>query len=247
LSRLVLYARLVRLDKPVGIWLLLWPTLTGLWLAAAGPPRLKYLLVFIAGTVLMRSAGCALNDAADATIDRHVKRTAARVVAQGAVSRREAVAVSAVLAAAAAALLPLLNWASFWVALLALFVALSYPLFKRFFPLPQAWLGIAFSMGIPLAFVALQGRVPATAGLLFAANLFYVVGYDTIYAMVDRDDDLRLGVHSSAIFFGRFEVLAVRLCYAAYLGLLLVLGGLLQATWPYYAALGGASLLAQPR
>jgi 4-hydroxybenzoate polyprenyltransferase len=232
--RAALYARLVRLDKPVGILLLLWPTLTALWIASAGMPALALVLVFSAGTVLMRSAGCAVNDAADSDFDRHVKRTAQRVVAAGQVSRREALGVGMALALASALLLLPLNPLSRLLAVCALAVAFSYPLLKRFFPLPQGYLAIAFSFGIPMAFAAVQDRVPALAWWLMAANLFWVVAYDTEYAMVDRDDDLRIGVRSSAILFGRADVAAVMACYGLHFSLLLLAGRLADLSWPFY-------------
>jgi len=216
-ERLRLYGQLTRIDRPVGVLLLLWPTLTALWFAARGWPGLKLLAIFVAGTWLMRSAGCAINDVADRRFDAHVKRTAGRVVATGQVSSGEALAVAAVLAAAAASLLIWLNAAARLAALAAVLTAAGYPYFKRFFALPQAMLGIAFSFGIPVAFCAVQGRLPAVALWMVAANFFWVIAYDTEYAMVDRDDDVRLGLHSSAILFGRADVAMVAVCYAVYL------------------------------
>jgi 4-hydroxybenzoate polyprenyltransferase len=233
-ARLVMYARLTRIDKPVGTLLLLWPTLTALWLASRGEPTLLHLAIFIAGTFLMRSAGCAINDVADRDFDGHVKRTADRVVASGQVAAAEAVLVSLALTLLAALLLIPLNALSFALALLGVVVAASYPLFKRFFPLPQAYLAIAFSFGIPMAFAAVQGTVPALGWWLFAANLFWVMAYDTEYAMVDRDDDLRIGVKSSAILFGRADVAAVMACYGAYFSGLLMVGALGRLAWPFY-------------
>jgi 4-hydroxybenzoate polyprenyltransferase len=219
-ARLGLYARLVRLDKPIGIYLLLWPTLDALWIAARGWPGIERVLIFCAGTVLTRSAGCAINDVADRRFDGAVARTAGRVLAQGLLGTREALCVGAALALAAALLLPLLDRAVIPLALAAVAISVSYPYFKRFFPLPQAYLGIAFSLGIPMAFAAVQADVPPLGWCLFAANLFWVVAYDTEYAMVDRSDDLRLGIRSSAILFGRGDVAAVALCYGTYLGML---------------------------
>jgi 4-hydroxybenzoate polyprenyltransferase len=216
-SRLAGYLRLTRLDKPIGIALLLWPTLDALWMAADGHPGWSLTVIFCVGTVLMRSAGCAINDVADRRFDGQVQRTAGRPLAVGEISAREALLVAAALAAAAALLLPLMNPAATPLALLAVPIAASYPYFKRFFPLPQAYLGIAFSFGIPMAYAAVQGAVPDRAWWLMLANLFWVVAYDTEYAMVDRPDDLRIGIRSSAIFFGRADVAAVALCYAAYL------------------------------
>lgn len=243
-ARLPLYVRLTRLDKPVGTLLLLWPTLTALWIAADGAPSAMLVTIFVIGTFLMRSAGCAVNDAADAHYDAHVKRTADRVVARGLVSRREAIAVAFVLAAGAALLLPFLNVAALKLAFVAVAIAASYPLTKRFFPVPQLYLGIAFSFGIPMAFAAVLGTVPIIGWLLYVANAFWVIAYDTEYAMVDRDDDLRLDIRSSAIFFGRFDVAAVVVSYAAFVFLLLYIGSLLRAMWPFYAGCAVAATLA---
>jgi 4-hydroxybenzoate polyprenyltransferase len=239
-ERLVLYGRLIRIDKPVGTLLLLWPTLTALWIASDGPPRAMHLAIFVAGTLLMRSAGCAINDVADRDFDGHVKRTAERVVSSGQVSVPEALAVFFVLLAASAMLLLPLNALTFWLAVAGSVVATTYPLFKRFFPLPQAWLAIAFSFGIPMAFAAVRGEVPPIGWWLFAANLFWVLAYDTEYAMVDRDDDIRIGLRSSAILFGRADVAAVMGCYAAHLLLLAAIGVVLRLGWPFYAGLAAA-------
>jgi 4-hydroxybenzoate polyprenyltransferase len=226
---------LTRLDKPVGTLLLLWPTLTALWIAADGTPSAWLVAVFVTGTFLMRSAGCAINDAADAHYDAHVKRTADRVVARGLVSRREAIGVAAVLAVCAALLLPLLNAAAIQLAFIAVAIAATYPLAKRYIPIPQLYLGVAFSFGIPMAFAAVLGLVPVVGWLLMLANAFWVIAYDTEYAMVDRDDDLRLRIKSSAIFFGRFDVIAVMTSYAAFLVSLLIVGAAIDARWPFYA------------
>ena len=243
-ARLPLYASLTRLDKPVGTLLLLWPTLTALWIAADGTPSALLVAVFVTGTLLMRSAGCAVNDAADANYDAHVKRTADRVVARGLVGRREAIAVAAALAACAALLLPLLNAAAVQLAFIAVAIAATYPLAKRFVPIPQLYLGVAFSFGIPMAFAAVSGAVPAVGWLLMFANAFWVIAYDTEYAMVDRDDDLRLGLKSSAIFFGRFDVLAVMASYGAFLALLVLIGNMINAGWPFYAGCAVVAALA---
>jgi 4-hydroxybenzoate polyprenyltransferase len=243
-GRLALYSSLLRLDKPVGTLLLLWPTLTALWIATAGQPSFELVAVFVAGTLLMRSAGCAINDAADFRYDAQVKRTAQRVVAQGLVSPREAVAVATLLAGLSALLLLALNDAALRLAIAAVAIAATYPLFKRFFPVPQLYLGIAFSFGIPMAFAAVQGSVPAVGWWLFLANNFWVVAYDTEYAMVDRDDDLRVGIKSSAIFFGRADVAVVMACYGAYLSLLILLGNAIGARWPFYAGCAVAFVFA---
>jgi 4-hydroxybenzoate polyprenyltransferase len=239
-GRLSLYASLLRLDKPVGTLLLLWPTLTALWIASSGRPALGLLAVFVIGTFLMRSAGCAINDAADFRYDAQVKRTAQRVVAQGLISPREAVAVSTLLAGLSALLLLFLNDEAMRLAIAAVAIAATYPLFKRFFPVPQLYLGVAFSFGIPMAFAAVQGEVPTIGWWLFLANNFWVVAYDTEYAMVDRDDDLRVGIKSSAIFFGRADVAVTMACYGAYLSLLLLLGNAIDAGWPFYLGCGVA-------
>ena len=243
-ERLFLYGRLIRLDKPVGTLLLLWPTLTALWIASDGPPSALHLAIFAAGTVLMRSAGCAINDVADREFDGHVKRTADRVVSSGKVSVPEALAVFLLLLAASALLLVPLNALTFWLAVAGSVVATTYPLFKRFFPLPQAWLAIAFSFGIPMAFAAVRGEVPMLGWWLFTANLFWVLAYDTEYAMVDRDDDLRIGLRSSAILFGRADVAAVMGCYAAHLLLLAAIGVVLRLSWPFFVGWAAALAIA---
>jgi 4-hydroxybenzoate polyprenyltransferase len=243
-ARLPLYASLTRLDKPVGTLLLLWPTLTALWIAADGTPNATLLVIFVAGTFLMRSAGCAINDAADARFDAHVKRTANRVVARGLVSQREAIAVAVALAIGAAVLLPFLNTAAVQLAFIGVAIAATYPLAKRFMPIPQLYLGVAFSFGIPMAFAAVLGTVPAIGWLLMLANACWVLAYDTEYAMVDRDDDLRLNIKSSAIFFGRFDVVAVMASYGAFLLLLVIIGRMMDAGWPFYAGCAIAAALA---
>ena len=243
-ARLPLYASLTRLDKPVGTLLLLWPTLTALWVAADGAPSAMLVAIFVVGTFLMRSAGCAINDAADARFDAHVKRTANRVVARGLVSQREAIAVAVALAIGAAVLLPFLNMAAVQLAFIAVVIAATYPLAKRFVPIPQLYLGVAFSFGIPMAFAAVLETVPVVGWLLTLANAFWVLAYDTEYAMVDRDDDLRLGIKSSAIFFGRFDVVAVMASYGAFLLLLVIIGRMIDAGWPFYAGCAIAAALA---
>jgi 4-hydroxybenzoate polyprenyltransferase len=224
MQKLLLYVRLTRLDRPIGILLLLWPTLWALWIAAAGHVSLVNLLIFVAGTVLMRSAGCAVNDYADRDFDRHVKRTAERPVTSGVVSPHEALLVAAVLALLAALLIVPFNRLTWLLALAALVIAASYPYTKRFLAIPQAYLGIAFGFGIPMAFAAVTNRVPALAWVLLLANVFWAVAYDTEYAMVDRDDDVRIGIRTAALTFGSADVLAVMLCYAFTLALLFVAG-----------------------
>jgi len=213
-DRLISYAYLIRLDKPIGILLLLWPTLWALWLASGGVPDLKILLIFVAGTFLMRSAGCAINDYADRNFDRHVQRTQARPVTSGKISGKEAVLIAAILALIAFLLIQTLNGYTKKLSVLALAVAFIYPFTKRFFAIPQAVLGIAFGFGIPMAYAAILNTIPLEAWILFIGNIFWAIAYDTAYAMVDREDDLRLGLRTSAITFGQFEVLAIAISYA---------------------------------
>ena len=222
--KLALYAKLVRLDKPIGSLLLLWPTLSALWLASAGKPSLQLILIFSLGTVLMRSAGCAVNDYADQEFDKHVKRTADRPLTSGKISGREALLIATLFALLSFALILPLNDLTKLLSLVAVLIAASYPYFKRFFALPQAYLGIAFGFGIPMAYAAVQNTVPNQAWLLLLANIFWALAYDTEYAMVDRDDDLKIGIRTSAITFGRFDVIAVMLCYAASLSLITWVG-----------------------
>ncbi|MEY3474934.1 MAG: hypothetical protein RL087_1392 [Pseudomonadota bacterium] len=259
MKRLNLYLNLIRWDRPAGWLLLLWPSLSALWIAADGFPGWHLVLVFVLGTILMRSAGCCVNDVADRDFDRHVKRTAQRPVTSGAVSVKEALAVGAVLALAAFGLVLTTNPPTVLLSFAALAITLVYPYAKRVVSMPQAVLGLAFSFGIPMAFSAAQGgrewglaavgaAVPWQAWALLASNAFWVLAYDTEYAMVDRDDDLRIGMKTSAITLGRFDVAAVMGFYAAYLlswallGRALGLGGLFllgvaaaaaQAAWHY--------------
>ena len=211
------YLQLIRWDRPAGWFLLLWPTLSALWIASGGFPGWHLLTVFTLGTVLMRSAGCCINDVADRDFDRHVKRTADRPVTSGAVSVKEALLLGAALALAAFALVLTTNTAAVMWSFAALAVTLVYPYAKRYVAMPQAVLGVAFSFGIPMAFAAVQGHVPLLAWLLLLGNLFWVLAYDTEYAMVDRDDDLKIGMKTSAITLGRFDVAAVMLSYFLYL------------------------------
>jgi len=224
LSKLELYFRLVRLDKPIGTVLLLWPTLAALWLASGGVPDWKLLLIFSLGTFLMRSAGCAVNDYADQDFDKHVKRTAERPITSGRVSGKEALLIAAGLSLLAFLLIQPLNALVKQLSVAALVIAGTYPYFKRFFAIPQAYLGIAFGFGMPMAFAAVQGTVPPVAWLLLVGNVFWAVAYDTEYAMVDRDDDLKIGIKTSAITFGRFDVAAIMLCYGVHLAILLLVG-----------------------
>ena len=243
-SRLSLYLDLIRWDRPAGSLLLLWPTLSALWIAANGFPGWHLLLVFTAGTFLMRSAGCAVNDVADREVDKHVKRTANRPVTSGAISSKSALLFGAVLALLAFALVLTTNMATMLWSFAALAVTVFYPFTKRFFSMPQAVLGVAFSFGIPMAFAAAQGQVPASAWWLLLGNGFWVLAYDTEYAMVDRDDDLKVGIKTSAITLGRFDVAGVMLFYAAYLLVWAAVGMNLRMGWPYFAGLVVAALVA---
>ena len=210
-----LYLDLIRWDRPAGWLLLLWPSLYALWIAAGGFPGWHLLAVFTLGTILMRSAGCCVNDVADREFDRHVKRTAQRPVTSGKVSVREALVLGAVLALLAFGLVLTTNAATIGWSFAALAIAIAYPYAKRVVSMPQAVLGVAFSFGIPMAFAAVQGRVPLLAWVLLLGNLFWVLAYDTEYAMVDRDDDLRIGIKTSAITLGHADVPVVMACYAA--------------------------------
>ncbi|HMA06355.1 MAG TPA: 4-hydroxybenzoate octaprenyltransferase [Ramlibacter sp.] len=218
-EKFALYLDLIRWNRPAGWLLLLWPTLGALWIAAHGFPGWHLLAVFTLGTFLMRSAGCCANDVADREFDRHVKRTAQRPVTRGAISVREALTLGAVLALVAFGLVLTTNAAAIAWSFAALAITLVYPYAKRFVSMPQAVLGIAFSFGIPMAFAAVQSRVPLLAWVLLLGNLFWVLAYDTEYAMVDRDDDLRIGMKTSAITLGRADVPVIMLCYAAYLAI----------------------------
>lgn len=216
-ERLDAYEQLMRLDKPIGILLLLWPTLWALWLAAPGVLRLDVLLIFLVGTVLMRSAGCVINDYADRNLDPQVKRTRDRPLATGQVKPVEALVLAAVLLLLAFVLVLQLHRLAIYLSFVGLAVTVIYPFLKRFFVFPQAVLGIAFSFGIPMAYAAQRGTVPVEAWVMMAATLFWIIAYDTEYAMVDRDDDIRIGVHSSAILLGRHDVAAVMTCHAVFL------------------------------
>jgi 4-hydroxybenzoate polyprenyltransferase len=243
-DRLDLYEKLMRLDKPIGILLLLWPTLWALWLSADGRPEWAVVLVFTLGTVLMRSAGCVINDYADRDFDRHVERTKERPLTAGRVTTKEALALFGFLCLLAFALvLVLAKPLVIWLSIPAVFLAASYPFTKRFFAIPQAYLGIAFGFGIPMAYAAHLGNVPAEAWWLLLANVFWAVAYDTEYAMVDRDDDLKIGIKTSAITFGRFDVAAVMLCYAATLALIAWVGSAYALGWPFYVGLAVAAVI----
>jgi 4-hydroxybenzoate polyprenyltransferase len=244
-ARLDAYEKLVRLDKPVGILLLLWPTLWGLWLAAGAVPDWRLLWIFFLGTVLMRSAGCALNDWADRAFDPHVERTRARPLAAGTIHPEEAVLVAAILALAAFMLVVWSqNLLTTALAVVAAVIAAVYPFTKRFLAVPQAWLGMCFGFGIPMAFAAQTGEVPALAWWLWTANIFWTLAYDTEYAMVDRDDDLKIGIKTSAILFGRFDLAAVAACYAIFLAMMARIGAWQGYGAFYYAGLAAGALIA---
>jgi 4-hydroxybenzoate polyprenyltransferase len=241
-SRLGLYLALIRWHRPAGSYLLLWPTLSALWIAANGFPGWHLLAVFVLGTFLMRSAGCAVNDVADRDFDKHVKRTAQRPVTSGAVSVREALWLGAALALAAFALVLTTNAAAIGWSFVAAAIAVVYPFTKRFFSMPQAVLGVAFSFGIPMAFAAVQAQVPALAWWLLLGNLFWVLAYDTEYAMVDRDDDLKIGIKTSAITLGRFDVAGVMAAYGLYLVVWAALGFSIGLRLPLAAGMCAAAV-----
>jgi len=233
----------MRLDKPIGILLLLWPTLWALWIAGEGRPYWLLACIFILGTVLMRSAGCVINDVADRKFDGQVERTQLRPLAAGEVSVKEALMLAAALSLTAFVFVLFLNRLTILLSFAALFLAASYPFTKRFFAIPQAYLGIAFGFGIPMAFASETGTIPMVAWLMLLANMFWAIAYDTEYAMVDKEDDLKIGIHSSAIFFGRYDVVAIMSCYAAMLTILAVVGFMLKLAWPYFMGLGVAAML----
>ena len=245
IERLDLYERLMRLDKPIGILLLLWPTLWALWLSSWGTPSWIVVWIFVLGTVLMRSAGCVINDLADRKFDPHVARTKDRPLASGKVSIREALVLFFVLVICAFCLiLPLRSWYIVGLSVVALFLAASYPFTKRFFAVPQAYLGVAFGFGIPMAYAAHLDMIPRTAWVLLLANVFWAMAYDTEYAMVDRADDLKIGIKTSAITFGRFDVVAVMFCYVMTFALIAWVGFQMRAHWAFYAGLGVAAAIA---
>ena len=236
-ERLKIYGQLMRADKPIGTMLLLWPTLWALWTAARGLPDLLILAAFVLGTFFMRSAGCVINDFADRGFDGAVERTKNRPFARGEVSKKEALLLTLALCLAAALCLLPLNRATWLMSLPALFLAVTYPFTKRFFPLPQLYLGVAFSFGIPMAFAAVTHSVPPVAWLLFVANILWTLAYDTVYAMADKEDDLKIGIKTSAVTFGDRDIEAVMLCHFWFTALMVVLGYKIQASWPYWAAL----------
>jgi 4-hydroxybenzoate polyprenyltransferase len=233
-ERLDRYEKLMRLDKPIGILLLLWPTLWAVWIAADGHPHWMIVWIFVLGTALMRSAGCVINDYADRDFDPHVERTKARPLAARTVSVGEAFMLCGFLVLCAFLLiLPILTPLLFGLSVAALFLAGSYPFTKRFFAIPQAYLGVAFGFGIPMAFAAIRGEIPPLAWVMLAANIFWAIAYDTEYALVDIEDDKKIGIRTSALTFGRFDIAIIMLCYAATLALLGYIGWQLGFGWPY--------------
>ena len=243
-SRLKDYAMLMRLHRPIGILLLLWPTLWALWIAGQGQPDLHVLVVFVLGVVLMRSAGCVINDYADRNFDPHVARTRDRPVAAGRVSPREALALFAALCLIAFALVLTLNRLTILLSFAGAFLAATYPFLKRYTHLPQFYLGMAFGWGIPMAFAAQTGGVPLLAWVLFGANICWAVAYDTSYAMVDREDDIKVGVKSTAILFGRYDHAMIFLFHALTIVLLALTGALARLGLEYYAGLAVALVMA---
>jgi len=243
-ERLSHYEKLMRLDKPVGILLLLWPTLWGQWLASNGHPNWLIVWIFVMGVVLMRSAGCVINDYADRHIDPHVARTRERPLAAGKVSPREALLLAAGLSLLAFLLILPLNNLVLVLSVVALFLAASYPYTKRFFAVPQAYLGIAFGFGIPMSYAAIGNAIPLEAWVLLAANAFWAIAYDTQYAMVDRADDLKIGIKTSAITFGRFDLAAIAACYSITLGLLAWVGLQRGLGMAFYGGLALAAAIA---
>lgn len=243
-DRLQLYIQLTRLNRPIGILLLLWPTLWAVWIAGDGHPAWHIVFIFALGTALMRSAGCVVNDFADRDFDKLVQRTRERPITSGRVAPGEALWLAAALALAALLLILPLNDLTLLLSVPAVLLAASYPYTKRYFAIPQAYLGIAFGFGIPMAFAAQLGSVPQLAWMLLLANVFWAIAYDTEYAMVDRDDDVHLGIHSSALWFGKHDVAAVMGCYAITLALLACAGQMAVLGWLYYAGLAVASGIA---
>ena len=242
-ERLDAYERLTRLDKPIGALLLMWPALWSLWLARRAMPEFEVLVIFVLGVILTRSAGCIINDIADRRFDAHVERTRDRPLATGLISVGEALGLAAALLAAAFMLVWQLNRLTVLLAFAALAIMVIYPFLKRFFVFPQAGLGIAFSFAIPMAYAAQLGHIPLGGWMLMGATFFWIIAYDTEYAMVDRDDDAKLGLNSSALALGRYDVAGVMLAHALFLGILTVLGRRLQLGPYYYAGLAIAAAL----
>ncbi len=237
MKKLIAYLCLMRLDKPVGILLLLWPTLWGLLLAGQGRPDWQIVFIFVSGVILMRSAGCVMNDIADRHYDGHVERTKNRPLVSGDVGVKEAVVLAVGLSLVAFSLVCMLNQLTVLLSIMALFLAATYPLTKRFLVIPQAYLGIAFGFSIPMAFAAVLNHVPALAWWLLLANIFWAIAYDTEYAMVDREDDIKIGIQSSAILFGRYDVLAIMFCYAAMLAIFIYVGRVMAFSHYYFVPL----------
>jgi 4-hydroxybenzoate polyprenyltransferase len=238
------YEKLMRLDKPIGILLLLWPALWGLWFVAQSIPDHRLLLIFVVGTIIMRSAGCIVNDLADRDFDSRVERTRGRPLAAGVVAPKEAIALAGALFLVALFLALKLNRLTILLAVIAFGMTLVYPFLKRFFPFPQAWLGLAFGMSIPMAYAAYINFVPIAAWFMMVANMFWAIAYDTEYAMVDRDDDVKIGLNSSAILLGRYDVAGVMLSHTIFLFMMVVVGTWYRMSVVYYLGIGVALLLA---
>jgi 4-hydroxybenzoate polyprenyltransferase len=244
IKRFIQYAYLVRLHKPIGTVLLLWPTLWALWFASHGQPSLEHVVIFSLGTLLMRSAGCAVNDYADRDFDRHVKRTEKRPLTSGKISGKETLMVAGALALIAFALVLRLNWLTIQLSFVALFIAVIYPFTKRFFSMPQAVLGVAFGFGIPMTYAAELNTVPWQAWLMLLGNIFWAIAYDTAYAMVDRDDDIKIGIKTSAITFGQYEVTAIVTCYVLFFAIMAFLASQENLNIWFWIGWGGAILCA---
>ena len=244
-TRLSYYEKLMRLDRPVGILLLLWPALWALWLSSGGRPDMVLVWIFVLGAALMRSAGCVVNDIADRNFDRHVARTRDRPITAGLVGVKEALVLAAVLTVLAGSLVLMLNWLTIAMSLLALVFAFTYPFTKRFFAVPQAYLGIAFGFGIPMAYAAATGSVPLVAWVMMLANVFWAIAYDTAYAMVDREDDLKIGIKTSAITFGRYDLVGIAVAHGAFLLTMIAVGVMTQRGGIYFGALVLCALLAR--
>jgi 4-hydroxybenzoate polyprenyltransferase len=240
IERINFYERLMRLDKPIGILLLMWPTLWGLLLAGNGFPNGVIVLIFVTGVVLMRSAGCVMNDIADCRYDGHVERTKHRPLVNNEVTIKEALFLAAGLSLIAFVLVCFLNKTTILLSVIALFLATTYPLTKRFLAIPQAYLGIAFGFGIPMAFAAVNDVIPPLAWWLLLANIFWAIAYDTEYAMIDREDDIKIGIHSSALFFGKYDVIAIMTCYVAMLGIFIMIGKQMGFGVYYFAGVATA-------
>lgn len=242
-DRLDVYAQLMRIDKPIGTFLLLWPTYWALWIASDGNPNWVLVLMFTLGTFLMRSAGCVANDLFDRDIDGSVERTKNRPFALGRVSKTEAILLIIILCLLAALCLLPMNRLTWLMSLPALFLAITYPLTKRFFPMPQLYLGLAFTFGVPMAFTAQLGQwPPAGAWVIFAAGVLWTLAYDTIYALVDKPDDIHLNITSTALTWGRYDVVGIMVCHAAFTGMMVLVGYLMDATWPYWVAIVAVAL-----